>query len=51
MLLVGDRAHGVLLRLNRWFNAWRRLRRKPYWSLAAWVKSRIGKARSFIRRF
>lgn len=51
MLLVGDRAHGLLLRLNRWFNAWRRLRRKPYWSLAAWVKSRIGKARSFIRRF
>lgn len=51
MLLVGDRAHGVLLRLNRWFNAWRRLRRKPYWSLAAWVKGRIGKARSFIRRF
>lgn len=51
MLLVGDRAHGMLLRLNRWFNAWRRLRRKPYWSLAAWVKSRVGKARSFIRRF
>jgi len=51
MLLVGDRAHGVLLRLNRWFNAWRKLRQKPYWSLAAWVKSRVGKARSFIRRF
>ncbi|MBL3554795.1 MULTISPECIES: UDP-2,3-diacylglucosamine diphosphatase [Marinobacter] len=51
MLLVGDRAHGVLLCLNRWFNVWRRLRRKPYWSLAAWVKSRIGRARSFIRRF
>ena len=51
MLLVGDRAHGLLLRLNRWFNAWRRLRRKPYWSLAAWVKSRVGKARAFIRRF
>lgn len=51
LLLVGDRAHGLLLRLNRWFNAWRRLRKKPYWSLAAWVKTRIGKARSFIRRF
>ncbi|PHQ16555.1 UDP-2,3-diacylglucosamine diphosphatase [Marinobacter profundi] len=51
MLLVGDRAHGLLLRLNRWFNAWRRVRRKPYWSLAAWIKTRIGKARSFIRRF
>lgn len=51
MLLVGDRAHGFLLRLNRWFNAGRRLQGKPYWSLAAWVKSRIGKARTFIRRF
>mgnify|MGYP001627781152 CR=1 FL=1 len=51
MLLVGDRAHGLLLRLNRWFNAWRRLQGKPYWSLAAWLKGRIGKARTFIRRF
>ncbi|MCK7545217.1 UDP-2,3-diacylglucosamine diphosphatase [Marinobacter bryozoorum] len=51
MLLVGDRAHGLLLRLNRWFNAWRRLQGKPYWSLAAWIKSRIGSARTFIRRF
>ncbi|MDX1633357.1 MAG: UDP-2,3-diacylglucosamine diphosphatase [Marinobacter sp.] len=51
MLLVGDRAHGLLLRLNRWFNAFRRFRGKPYWSLAAWVKPRIGKARAFIQRF
>lgn len=51
MLLVGDRAHGLLLRLNRWFNAWRRLQGKPYWSLAAWLKGRIGQARTFIRRF
>ncbi len=51
MLLVGERAHGLLLRLNRWFNAWRRLQGRPYWSLAAWIKSRIGKARTFIRRF
>ncbi len=51
MLLVGDRAHGLLLRLNRWFNAVRRLQGKPYWSLAAWIKSRIGKARTFIKRF
>lgn len=51
LLLVGDRAHGLLLRLNRWFNALRRLQGKPYWSLAAWIKSRIGRARTFIRRF
>jgi len=51
MLLVGDRAHGLLLRLNRWVNGLRRLQGKPYWSMAAWVKTRIGKARTFIRRF
>ncbi|WP_166265282.1 UDP-2,3-diacylglucosamine diphosphatase [Marinobacter caseinilyticus] len=51
LLLVGDRAHGLLLWMNRWWNAWRKLRNKPYWSLAAWVKPRIGKARAFIQRF
>lgn len=51
LLVVGDRAHGLLLRLNRWFNIWRRMRNKPYWSLAAWVKPRIGKAKAFIQRF
>ncbi|WP_111495812.1 UDP-2,3-diacylglucosamine diphosphatase [Marinobacter bohaiensis] len=51
LLLVGDRAHGLLLRLNRWFNLWRKLRKKPYWSLAAWVKTRIGQAKAFIQRF
>jgi len=49
MLLAGE--HGLLLWLNRWFNALRRLRGRPYWSLAAWIKSRLGKARTFIRRF
>ena len=51
MLLVGDRAHGFLLRMNRWFNAWRRFKGRPYWSLAGWIKARIGKAQAFIRRF
>lgn len=51
MLVVGDHAHGLLLRMNRWFAAWRRLQGKPYWSLASWLKTRIGKARTFIRRF
>ncbi|BES70926.1 UDP-2,3-diacylglucosamine diphosphatase [Marinobacter nanhaiticus D15-8W] len=51
LLLVGDRAHGFLLKLNRWYNVWRRMRNKPYWSLAAWVKPRIGKAAAFIQRF
>lgn len=51
LLLIGDHAHGMLLRFNRWFNRWRRMRNKPYWSLAAWLKQRIGRARAFIERF
>lgn len=51
LLLVGERAHEFLLWLNRGCHAWRRMRGKPYWSLAAWLKQRIGKAQAFIRRF
>lgn len=51
LLLVGEHAHGFLLRINRWLNAWRRLNDRPYWSLAAYIKPRIGKARAFIQRF
>lgn len=51
LYLVGDRAHGLLLWLNRWVNRWRRMRNKPYWSLAAWIKQRIGGAQAFIHRF
>lgn len=51
MLLVGDHAHSLLLKINRWFNHWRRLGNKPYWSLAGYIKQRVGKARAFIQRF
>jgi UDP-2,3-diacylglucosamine pyrophosphatase LpxH len=42
MLLVGDRAHGLLLRLNRWFNALRRL------ELAALTAAEKGHYHGFI---
>lgn len=51
MLLVGSPLHELLVRVNRWVNHWRRLRRKPYWSLAGYIKQRLGKARAFIGRF
>lgn len=51
MLLVGSPLHELLVRANRWTNYWRRLRRKPYWSLAGYIKQRLGKARAFIARF
>ena len=51
MLLVGSPLHEFLVRLNRWTNHWRRMRGKPYWSLAGYIKRRLGKARAFIERF
>ncbi len=50
-LLIGDRAHVLLLRLNEWVNNCRRLLGLPYWSFAGFLKSHIGKAQQFIRRF
>ena len=50
-VLVGDRAHVLLLRLNEYVNNMRRLFRLPYWSFAGYLKSHIGKAQQFIRRF
>lgn len=51
MMLVGEHGHRFLLWANRTFNAWRRMRGLPYWSLATAVKSRLSRARHFIRRF
>ena len=49
--VVGDFSHHVLLRLNTFLNACRRALKLPYWSLAGFIKKRIGKANEFIRRF
>ncbi|MGM0434567.1 MAG: UDP-2,3-diacylglucosamine diphosphatase [Pseudomonadota bacterium] len=49
--LVGNPMHGVLVRLNRWLNHWRRARGKGYWSLAAYIKQRVARARAYIARF
>ena len=51
MLLVGSPLHELLVRVNRWTNYWRRMRGKPYWSLAGYIKQRLGKAKAFIGRF
>ncbi|SBS26768.1 UDP-2,3-diacylglucosamine hydrolase [Marinomonas spartinae] len=51
MLAIGDRAHGAMLSLNQWINGVRRFIRLPYWSLAGYLKSHIGKAKEFIHRF
>lgn len=49
--LVGDFSHALLLKMNTFFNGTRRLFKLPYWSLAGFLKNRIGKASEFIRRF
>ena len=49
--VVGDFSHHLLLRLNTFLNACRRAFKLPYWSLAGFIKKRIGKANEFIRRF
>ena len=51
MMLVGSPAHEFLVRMNRWVNSWRRIRNKPYWSLAGYIKQRIARAQAYIRRF
>ncbi|WP_431688720.1 UDP-2,3-diacylglucosamine diphosphatase [Hahella sp. NBU794] len=50
-LLVGDKAHGLMLKLNSWLNRTRRVFGFPYWSLAGYLKTHLGRAREFIQRY
>ncbi|MFT3907579.1 MAG: UDP-2,3-diacylglucosamine diphosphatase [Steroidobacteraceae bacterium] len=48
---LGCFAYDVLLWSNRAVNAWRRRFGHPYWSLAGWLKSRVGTASQYIEQF
>ncbi len=48
---LGDAGYALLLRLNRAYNAWRRLRGKDYFSLSKAIKARVKQAVSFIGKF
>jgi len=48
---LGDIGYALLLRLNRFYNGWRRLRGKEYFSLSAAIKARVKQAVSFIGKF
>lgn len=48
---LGDWGYDLLLFLNRWYNRWRRRFNHPYWSLANFLKQRIGRAAAYIARF
>lgn len=49
--LLGDMSYQLLLRLNHWVDTLRGYLNLPYWSLSAWAKTRVGKARDYIGRF
>jgi UDP-2,3-diacylglucosamine pyrophosphatase LpxH len=48
---LGDRAYGVALRLNSLCSKIRKRMGKPYWSLSAYLKSRVKRAVQFINNF
>jgi UDP-2,3-diacylglucosamine pyrophosphatase LpxH len=48
---LGDLGYALLLRLNRAYNAWRRLRGKDHFSLSKAIKARVKQAVSFIGKF
>ncbi len=48
---LGDMGYALLLRLNRTYNWFRRLRGKDYFSLSAAIKARVKQAVSFVGKF
>ncbi|HTT57606.1 MAG TPA: UDP-2,3-diacylglucosamine diphosphatase [Opitutaceae bacterium] len=48
---LGDRGYYVLLRINRFYNAWRAWRGKEYWSLSKAIKARVKSAVSHVSKF
>lgn len=51
LLLIGDHAYNWLLKINRLINRLRNLVGKPYWSLSAWLKTRVNNANQYIEKF
>lgn len=48
---LGDWGYGVLLKLNRIYNAWRAFRDKEYWSLSRAIKARVKEAVNHVSNF
>ena len=48
---IGDMGYALMLRLNRAYNWFRRLRGKEYFSLSQAIKARVKQAVSFISKF
>jgi UDP-2,3-diacylglucosamine pyrophosphatase LpxH len=48
---IGSGAYSVAMGLNRLINAWRKLFGLPFWSLAGYLKTRIGNAARYVDAF
>ncbi|MBI5422890.1 MAG: UDP-2,3-diacylglucosamine diphosphatase [Opitutae bacterium] len=48
---LGDMGYSLLLRLNRAYNWWRKVRGKEYFSLSQAIKARVKQAVSFVGKF
>ncbi|AOY01672.1 UDP-2,3-diacylglucosamine diphosphatase [Jeongeupia sp. USM3] len=51
LAIVGDRAYGITLRLNYWFNRLRARLGLGYWSLSQYLKHKVKTAVSFVGKF
>ncbi len=51
LAFLGDKAYGLLLRLNLVFNALRRRLKMPYWSLSAYLKKRVKNAVQYVSSY
>ncbi|MBB5720029.1 UDP-2,3-diacylglucosamine pyrophosphatase LpxH [Stakelama sediminis] len=48
---LGDAAYTMMMALNRWVNAYRRMMKLPYWSLSKHAKKKVKNAVEFISDF
>ncbi|WP_034619901.1 MULTISPECIES: UDP-2,3-diacylglucosamine diphosphatase [Chitinibacter] len=51
LAIVGDRAYGITLKLNQWFNRLRAKLGLGYWSLSQYLKHKVKKAVNFVNDF
>ncbi len=51
LAILGDFGYTQLLRLNRLYNGYRRLRGKPYFSLSKAIKAKVKSAVSFVGKY
>ena len=51
LAILGDHAYACALVLNHWFNLVRRRLGYPYWSLSAYLKSRVKNAVEYVGKF